>query len=162
MASPQIHWSSKILDPSILLILLLLDHSSPPAYYYYYSPPYIFQQQIRKGLPEAADLREGFLTEQGKIHKRFVQWLNHFKSQFAQFSEALPTIRDVEDALRLYKEDITDKVDRLTLNNALDDRSILEFGLDYHLPKFTDAVRNDDCSFHHLLTSEVAWISSIR
>ncbi len=69
------------------------------------------------------------------------KWLNHFKINFGQYPEAQSTIAQVEEALKLYQEKVVAETSKVEMSRAIEDRSVLEYGLEYHLPRFVDGVR---------------------
>lgn len=73
-----------------------------------------------------------------------VQWLEDFKSKFGGFVEAIATIEEVETALKRYKEFYAAVSLPLALKKAREarkaDGSVLEYGLDWQLERFTGAV----------------------
>lgn len=84
-----------------------------------------------------------------KSHGLFIQWLEDFKSRFGGYPEAQPTIKEVEDALKLY-QDVVGKVKvPLNIKRAREARtaqgSVLEYGLVHTLEKFTNSVCLDLC-----------------
>ncbi len=68
------------------------------------------------------------------------RWLSDFKGRFGRYPEAQSTIARVEEALALYQERVVAVNYRVEIARAIEDRSVLEYGLDYHLPRFLDAV----------------------
>ncbi len=70
-----------------------------------------------------------------------IKWLDSFKSRFQSLPEAQPTISRIEEALDMYKKEILTKIYQVEMARAIEDRSVLEYGLEWHLPKFIEAVR---------------------
>ncbi len=69
------------------------------------------------------------------------KWLNQFKINFGHYPEAQSTIAQVEEALKLYQEKVVAETSKVEMSRAIEDRSVLEYGLEYHLPRFVDGVR---------------------
>ncbi len=80
------------------------------------------------------------MEQQAKMNQLLNKWLDNFKGKFGQYPEAQSTIQQVVDALKLYHEKVVVESYKVDLARAIEDRSVLEYGLDYHLPRFLEAV----------------------
>ncbi len=69
-----------------------------------------------------------------------IKWLDNFRTKFGHLPDAQPYIKRVEEALALYQEAIVKTEYKVEIAKTIEDRSILEYGLDYHLPRFVEAV----------------------
>lgn len=100
---------------------------------------------MNQGIPTNDRAVESYLQQLEKTNGLLIYWLEEFKSKFAQYSEAKSTMEEVENALKLYKEKTEAVRIPLAIKKAKEarkaDGSVLEYGLDYHLKRFTDAVR---------------------
>ena len=97
------------------------------------------------GDPRFPDRDNDWIKEQGKRNELLVQWLEDFKSKFAQYEQAKPTIDECEAVLELYNKVVNAVRVPLEIQNArnarTNDGSVLEYGLEYHLRNFKSAVR---------------------
>ena len=73
-----------------------------------------------------------------------IQWLETFKSKFAEYEQSQVTIRECDSILEKYRSVVDPVRIPLLIQNAKNARreqgSCLEYGLDYHLKGFTNAV----------------------
>ena len=101
---------------------------------------------MEKGIPGDPRFPERdneWVEEQTKKKTLLIEWLENFKSKFAEYKEARSIIEDCENVLGNYK----DKVEKVRIpieiqnaRNARKPKSNLEYGLDYHLRGLTSAV----------------------
>jgi hypothetical protein len=101
--------------------------------------------KINDGVPKDDRYVDSYLEEQSKSNSLFVQWLEDFKSKFGEYTEAQPTIVEVEEALKLYKDAVGKVAIPLAIDKARKARkpdSIFEYGMTWHLEKFLNKVPN--------------------
>jgi hypothetical protein len=83
---------------------------------------------------------DSYIERVSKTKELLIQWLEDFKSKFAQYEIAKPTIDEVEKALKLYALFIGGTQLRVAMNKFLDDKTILKYGLDWQLNKVEQLV----------------------
>jgi hypothetical protein len=105
-------------------------------------------KQLAAGIPSDKSKVDEYLKTQSAARLLIVQWLEDFKSKFEVYEEAQLTIIRVENALQQYHAIIGSAQLKIDIQKARDARkaqgSVLEYGLDYHLEKFINAVSHFD------------------
>jgi hypothetical protein len=87
---------------------------------------------------------DSYIEELAKNNSLFVQWLEDFKSKFGEYTEAHPTIKEVEEVLKLYKELVGKVTVPISIEKARQARkpdSIFEYGMTWHLERFLNKVQ---------------------
>ena len=108
--------------------------------------------KLKKGLPGDPRFPERdneWIEEMGKRNELLVEWLEDFKSELGEHDEAQETIKECEETLEKYKTVVGGSKIPLMVQNARNardkDGSCLEYGLDYHLKGFNNAVGINSC-----------------
>ena len=103
-----------------------------------------FNDAINKGVPSDDRFVDEYMKNLEKSNGLLVLWLEDFKSKFGGNIEALPTIEGVELALQKYREFYAQVRLPIEIKNARNarkaDGSILEYGLDLQLERFSNSV----------------------
>jgi hypothetical protein len=103
-----------------------------------------FTSEIKKGIPTDKRFIDSYLESLAKEYNLLIQWLEEFRSKLGEYEEAQETIKEVSEALKLYRTRIAASKVKLDVQRAVDARreqgSVLEYGLDHHLTRFVNAV----------------------
>jgi hypothetical protein len=100
---------------------------------------------VKRGLPLDNSKTEEYINKLSAEAALLTQWLEQFKSRFGEHEEAVATINSIESALRLFAKLVGGSKLAVELQRALNDRSIFEFGIEWHLERFVKMV-----SVHHV------------
>jgi hypothetical protein len=98
---------------------------------------------LDKGLPNDPRFPERdnqWLTERTKEHTLLVEWLENFRSQFGEYSEADATFQECSAVLEKYATKVEKIRKPLEIQNAVLAKDILEYGLDHHLTNLRAAL----------------------
>ena len=103
--------------------------------------------QLEKGIPGDPRFPERdneWIANRAKDNDLLVQWLEDFKSKYAQYDEAKATIDECEEVLELYNKVVNAAKIPLEIQNARNAKSLngscLQYGLEYHLQNFKGPV----------------------
>ena len=106
-----------------------------------------YSRALEQGFPENSRPEEqtSFVEEQITAKDLLVEWLEDFRSKLGHYDEATPTIEECEAVLAKHRLVVDSVRGRMAVSSAREARhaqgSCLEYGLDYHLEKFTASVR---------------------
>lgn len=81
-----------------------------------------------------------YVKERTKEHSLLSTWLEDFRAKFGEYEEANYTIQQVESALKLFNDVVGAAKLKIDIQKAIDDRSILENGVEWHLERFITQV----------------------
>jgi cytochrome c peroxidase len=105
-----------------------------------------FVAALQKGLPSDVAAADTYIAEQTAVYNRLSEWLEDFKAKFSDYlnTEGAQTVKEVEEGLKLYRDVIMQSRAKYEIKKAraarASDGSVLEYGLDYHLSRFKEAV----------------------
>eukprot|EP01124_Arcella_intermedia_P033172 TRINITY_DN7876_c0_g2_i2.p1 TRINITY_DN7876_c0_g2~~TRINITY_DN7876_c0_g2_i2.p1 ORF type:complete len:2631 (-),score=708.58 TRINITY_DN7876_c0_g2_i2:12-7805(-) len=106
-----------------------------------------FKSELSKGIPNDErfpERNEQWVKSRVTDKNKLIEWLSLFNSHFGLEKEAQPIAKSVEEALQLYTKVVEPLFIPLEIQKAVNarrtDGSVLEYGLEYHCQKFSNAL----------------------
>jgi hypothetical protein len=97
--------------------------------------------KMKDGIPTDSRFRDEYLNNVEKENNSMVQWLENFKSKYAEFEEAKPIIGEVEAAFETYKSVVGSSKVKIEIQKAIEARGApLEYDIKWHLDRFNRRV----------------------
>ncbi len=82
-----------------------------------------FHKSIDSGIPSDDRQVDAWMAKLEKHNSCLIQFLEDFKSKYSEHEDAHKPIKDIEDALRKYKEKVTPLLAKVKIAKALDARA---------------------------------------
>jgi hypothetical protein len=101
-----------------------------------------FVASLRQGIPQDKSKAGEYVDSLTTVNGLLVQWLEDFKARFGEYEESKATIYEVEAALKKYNKIIGGAKLAAELRAAIENRTICEYGVEWHLKKFNDQLAN--------------------
>jgi hypothetical protein len=96
---------------------------------------------LKEGIPTDSRFRDEYLNNVEKEKNSMVQWLESFKSKYAEYEEAADIIGQVETAFELYQSVIGKSKAKIEVQKAIEARGApLEYDIKWHLERFNRKV----------------------
>jgi hypothetical protein len=97
--------------------------------------------------PRFPERRDEYITSTEKENNAITQWLEAFKSKFAEYEESADIIGQVDTALSLFQSVVGKGKAKVEIQRAIEAKraqgSVLEYGIKWHLERFNNRVRKN-------------------